>query len=282
MYRLHPPPGYRNPVEEPPDPASGLECDSLEVTATDRSTVKPATTVQRDTAVALSTTDAGQGGPPVSVEVFGPMRVRWHSGTGTVDITARLTPRGRELLALLVLRPEGMTREALVADLWGEQSPRRPANVVNTALARLTAALGAATDHAVSRIVTGDPLRYLLDPEVFTTDFQRFAAGVLQRRHARTDTDRYAACHHIVDTAARESSQQICPRHGRHPFGKRPAATRSPQSEHWPPLPSSTIHAALWTYSKQLSITTRSTNCCGATSCACTLASASTQPSNAP
>lgn len=209
VYRLHPPPSDRPRAEEPPGPASSPERDyGLEVAATQPRPAEPATTVVQtavgETMVEAPSTDGpGWGEPPVTVEVFGPLRVRWRTDTGAVDITARLTPRGRELLALLALHPEGLTREALVADLWGEQSPRRPANVVNTALVRLTTALGAATEGSVSRIVVGDPVRYRLDPTVIATDYQRFADAVRQRRHARSDTDRHTACRHIAATASR-------------------------------------------------------------------------------
>ncbi len=209
VYRLHLPPNDYHRSGESPRPASSPDHDyGLEVAATQLPPAEPATPIAQtaigETMVETrSANEAGRTAPPVTVEVFGPLRVRWHTETSAFDITARLTPRGRELLALLALHPEGLTREALVADLWGEQSPRRPANVVNTALARLTAALGAATAGMVSRTVVGDPLRYQLDPTVIATDYRRFADAVRQRRHARTDTDRHTACRHIVDTASR-------------------------------------------------------------------------------
>ncbi|NKY34886.1 hypothetical protein HGA13_17675 [Nocardia speluncae] len=209
VYPLHLPLNDYHRAEESPRSASRPEHDyGLEVAATRPPPAEPATLsaqskISEAMVEAPSTNEPGMAAPPVTVEVFGPLRVRWHTETGAVDITARLTPRGRELLALLALHPEGLTREALVADLWGEQSPRRPANVVNTALARLTAALGAATEGSVSRAVIGDPLRYQLDPTVIATDYWRFADAVRQRRHAGTDTDRHTACRHIVDTASR-------------------------------------------------------------------------------
>ncbi|MEU1983286.1 hypothetical protein [Nocardia sp. NPDC019395] len=174
----------------------------LEVAATDESTTAAAGDASEGAPVAAAANEPACNAPVLTVEVFGPLRVRWRTDTDDVDITARLQPRGRELLALLALHPEGITRETLIADLWGERCPRRPVNALNTAISRLVAVISTATDGAAGKIVTTDHFRYRLDPRI-TTDYQSFARAVRRRRHANCDTERSGACREIVETAGR-------------------------------------------------------------------------------
>lgn len=67
------------------------------------------------------------------------------SGSGRVDLTARLSPRMLDLLVFLALHPHGIRRDAIVAALWPETGRRRPANNLSALITRLRAAVAAAT-----------------------------------------------------------------------------------------------------------------------------------------
>lgn len=174
----------------------------LEVTSTDHPAVEPATAVPETGSGAAQVPESSRCGPVLAIEVFGPLRVCWHTGGGEVDITARLQPRGRELLTLLALHPDGTPRETVLDNLWGERCPRRPTNAVHTAISRLTTAISGATDGAVSKIVTADHSRYHLDAAI-AVDYQRFTEAVRHRRLAANDDERAQACRDLIDITGR-------------------------------------------------------------------------------
>jgi len=142
------------------------------------------------------------------MSVFGPLRALWWPETayserdGGCDITGRLQPRSRELLALLAVHPEGMTREAMVDALWGPNCPRRPVNALTTSISRLCATVAAATEGTISQIVTADSRRFRLAPQV-VTDYEEFAQAKRERGCACSDAERATAYRNIIDTAAR-------------------------------------------------------------------------------
>lgn len=136
----------------------------------------------------------------LAIEVFGPGRIWWNSDAGPVDITARIQPRGRELLILLALYPDGITREKLIDSLWGDQPSRRPLKALWMAISRLNRSIAAATNSAIHQVVAIDPRRYYLIPTI-TTDYQRFAKAVQMRYQATNDSGRLDAHYRIVDIA---------------------------------------------------------------------------------
>ncbi|MFE3317540.1 BTAD domain-containing putative transcriptional regulator [Nocardia sp. NPDC059195] len=203
VYPLHQAPALRGSRTDTTTVTNPDDDFGLEITDTDEPAAEVATDSPEPALDASPMDRSALPGSPLAIEVFGPLRVSWNPGEGDVDITARLQPRARELLTLLVLHPDGMTRETLIADLWGEQCPARPVNALHTALSRLNNAIGAATDGAVPHLLTADHHRYQLDPATITSDYQRFAQAVRQRRHTSTDTQSADACHGILDTARR-------------------------------------------------------------------------------
>ncbi|WP_244467475.1 AfsR/SARP family transcriptional regulator [Nocardia vulneris] len=148
------------------------------------------------------------------MNVLGPLRITWHAGSDAsdgIDITSRLQPRSRELIALLAAHPGGVSRQSLVEALWGARCPVRPANAINTALARLRAALAAATQCTVSTgIVTDGRTRYQLDPALIVVDYWAFASAVDARRGAGTEQARLQACRRIVECAGGPLAQDLC------------------------------------------------------------------------
>jgi DNA-binding SARP family transcriptional activator len=144
---------------------------------------------------------------PITITVLGPLRVHWtpepHDGDPDPqerEITGTLQPRTRELLVLLALHPEGITREALLSALWSEDPPARPTNALHTSLSRLRQAVAAATDQAVADIAVVGNGRYQLDPAKVTVDYWRFATAVTNCRTAPTQHERIDAYRDIVDS----------------------------------------------------------------------------------
>ncbi|QBS41353.1 winged helix-turn-helix domain-containing protein [Nocardia sp. CS682] len=152
--------------------------------------------------------------PSLSVNVLGPLRVTWYEGSGTgcgFDITCKLQPRSRELVALLALHPSGISRDRLVEALWGARSPARPTNAINTALTRLRAALAAATNGAVpANIITDARRHYQLNPASVAVDYWKLAEAVDARRQANSDQARLDAYRRIIESAGRPVAQDLC------------------------------------------------------------------------
>ncbi|MEU7140439.1 winged helix-turn-helix domain-containing protein [Nocardia sp. NPDC046473] len=156
--------------------------------------------------LATRTSDPGDRALVLAVRVFGPLRVLWLPGTAEpeqppVEITARLQHRSREVLALLAVHPQGLTRAQLIEALWGRRSPNRPTNTLHTTLSRLRTAIAEATGGTVDHILARDSARYRLDASV-STDYADFAVAVAQRRRAGTDTERRDTCRRIVELTA--------------------------------------------------------------------------------
>ncbi|GGN23904.1 hypothetical protein GCM10011609_77030 [Lentzea pudingi] len=144
-------------------------------------------------------TDAAQ----ITVTVLGGLRVHWHPephpATSSREITGTLQPRTQELLVFLALHPDGVTRDPLISALWSHDPPARPTNALHTALARMRTALAAATDGAVTDIVSTSNGRYQLDPALVSVDYRRFAHAVAARRAATTDQARIDALWDVVN-----------------------------------------------------------------------------------
>jgi DNA-binding SARP family transcriptional activator len=200
----------RAPESTAPHGASdeaGAEADDS-VSAGEHSTTAPDPSPDA-TAVDRADTPAATAPAPITITVLGPLRVHWNphpapSSTGTEqqgrEITGTLQPRTQELLVLLALHPDGITREALVAALWGEDPPARPTNALHTALSRMRRAVADATDQTVTGIAVVGNGRYQLDPTTVTVDYWRFATAVATRRTAPTSQQRIAAYREVVNT----------------------------------------------------------------------------------
>jgi DNA-binding SARP family transcriptional activator len=143
---------------------------------------------------------------PIAITVLGQLRVHWNpephkqKASSGKEITGALQPRAQELLVLLALHPDGITREALVSALWGEDPPARPTNALHTALSRLRQALSAATHQAMTDIAIVGNGRYQLDPTKVTVDYWHFANAVAARRIASTAHERVDAYRKVVNS----------------------------------------------------------------------------------
>src|SRR5262249_50029098 len=88
----------------------------------------------------------------------------------------------------------------LVSALWGQDPPARPTNALHTALSRMRGSLAAATNGAVTDVVSASNGRYQLDPARVRTDYWRFARAVAARRAAATDSARVEAYRNVVNS----------------------------------------------------------------------------------
>ncbi|MGW4365483.1 hypothetical protein ACWEKT_07540 [Nocardia takedensis] len=142
--------------------------------------------------------------PVLVIRVFGATRITWRaSGAGpAVDITGRLQPRSRALLAVLALHPHGMTREALIEALWGEKPPERPGATLSKDLNRLRRTLATVTEGHLRDPLADDTVHIRLARDGLTADYREFEAAVVARRHAGTEPARAAAYRAITDLAA--------------------------------------------------------------------------------
>ncbi len=144
-----------------------------------------------------------RGEPVLAINVFGPTRILWRAPEGgeDVEITARLQPRSREVLAVLALHPGGVSRSGLIDVLWGEHPPDRIGGALTNTLSRLRTAIAAATDGKVTGLLADDRLHYRLSEVGITVDYWEFTKAVAARRRASGDGDQAAACRRIAALA---------------------------------------------------------------------------------
>ncbi|MEO6701511.1 MAG: BTAD domain-containing putative transcriptional regulator [Jatrophihabitantaceae bacterium] len=126
-----------------------------------------------------------------------------HSGQHPGQVAGRpdtvpLGPRQRELLLLLALHPNGITRDRLADTLWPDTPPGRPFNALHTTLNRLRRNLASAGGSVPTEITRTDGDRYQLDPRIVTTDYQQLRAALAARRAATDDEARARACRAVL------------------------------------------------------------------------------------
>ncbi|HEY0411435.1 MAG TPA: hypothetical protein VGE42_14335, partial [Candidatus Dormibacteraeota bacterium] len=138
---------------------------------------------------------------PVCIRVLGPLRVE--AGGQEVTITRSLA---REFLALLVVRPRGLTRDEALEAL--NPDPDRDATELSdswhTAVSRCRDELHKATGRS-ARFITYSGSRYSLDPALFDADLWRFEAALRDARAATTDSARRQA----LERAARACGGEL-------------------------------------------------------------------------
>ena len=142
--------------------------------------------------------------------VLGPLRLLWTAITDTadtgavrvpaspLDITGAFSPRLRELLVLLALHPDGITRDRLADTLWPDTPTGRPFATLNKNLARLRHTVTDATGGQIRDLVVTSGDRHQLDPDVVAVDFRAFSDALTSRRTATDDEQRIAAYHQIT------------------------------------------------------------------------------------
>ncbi|MGW6120879.1 BTAD domain-containing putative transcriptional regulator [Nocardia sp. NPDC055165] len=148
--------------------------------------------------------------PALSVFVFGATRILWRAPSSgeQVDITSYFQPRSREIVVLLALHPEGLSRSRLIDLIWGGQSHERSAAFSN-ALSRLRASITTATGGQITGMLIDDRLHCRLSATAASVDYWDYLAAVDARRRASSDTDRSAACRAITAIATTDLGYDI-------------------------------------------------------------------------
>jgi DNA-binding SARP family transcriptional activator len=146
----------------------------------------------------------------LAVFVFGATRILWRApSTGEqTDITSYFQPRSREIVALLALHPDGLSRSRLIDLIWGGQSHERSAAFSN-ALARLRASITTATGGQITAMLTDERGHCRLSVPAVSVDYWDFLAAVDARRRASSDTDRSSACRAITALATSDLAFDI-------------------------------------------------------------------------
>jgi DNA-binding SARP family transcriptional activator len=126
------------------------------------------------------------------------------------ELLAKLTPRQRDVLVLLALHPDGISRPRAAGALWPDSVGARPLNTLHNTLARLRQRLrdaAALTEEQAQRVVTVEADRCRLNPDLLDVDYWRLDAAVTARRRAGTDAERDAACQAILDAYGGELAE---------------------------------------------------------------------------
>ncbi|WP_433754702.1 BTAD domain-containing putative transcriptional regulator [Nocardia sp. CA-135398] len=152
---------------------------------------------------------ASTGSPPgieepvLAIRLFGPTRILWRAPEGgeSVEITGQLRPRSREVLAVLALHPDGLSRTELIDVLWGEHPPAKLTAALANTLSRVRTGITTATGGQVTAPLADDHMHYRLSPLAITVDYWEFTAAVAERRRAGGEEDQVAACERIAGLA---------------------------------------------------------------------------------
>jgi DNA-binding SARP family transcriptional activator len=206
---LKSPPGVREASSKTSSPVSSTRSHEAHTPADGISVATPLVVVDPATATSApdrpSQRDHRSTRAPLTLGVFGPVRLTWTSpdpragpATVSLDITGAVSARLRELLVLLAVHPDGITRDRLADTLWPDTSAGRPFATLSKNLVRLRRSIAAATEGQVCEIVLASGDRYQLDPEVIATDFSVFSDALIARRAASSDEQRKTAYRTVV------------------------------------------------------------------------------------
>ncbi|MGY2093489.1 BTAD domain-containing putative transcriptional regulator [Nocardia gipuzkoensis] len=165
-------------------------------------------TASTDTAPVPTSAD---GASALTVRVFGPTRIFWHDPESgeSVEITSQLQPRIRELIAVLALHPDGLSRQQLIELLWSTRPRERGGSALANTLSRLRAAITTATGGQITDVLAEDRLQFRLSGQLVGVDYWDFNNAVAERRHARSDAEQAAAARRIAALATSELASDL-------------------------------------------------------------------------
>lgn len=135
---------------------------------------------------------------PLTLTMFGPLALRWSSSTGQQDLTGRLAPKHKALLAFLALHPDGTTREAVRAALWPNATGRRPFNAFYATLSQIRKIVADATEEQASNVIVQHGDQVELNPELVDVDYWHLHDAEHDRHTAATDDQRLDAWSRIA------------------------------------------------------------------------------------
>lgn len=135
---------------------------------------------------------------PLALTLFGPLRLRRDSADGEEDLTDRLAPKHKALIAFLALRPDGTTREAVRATLWPNATGRRPYNPLYATLSQIRKTLVDETDEPADELIAQHGEQIALNPSVVDVDYWHLYNAEHDARTAVTDDQRVSAWSRIA------------------------------------------------------------------------------------
>ncbi|MFD4460097.1 BTAD domain-containing putative transcriptional regulator [Nocardia sp. NPDC058480] len=149
-----------------------------------------------------------QAEPALRLRVFGPTRIFWRKPeTGeSVEITSQLQPRIRELVTVLALHPEGLSREQLIELLWSQRPKDRGGSALANTVSRLRAAITAATGGQITSVLADDRLQL---SDLLGVDYWDFTSAVAARRRASNDAEQADAARRIAALATSELASDL-------------------------------------------------------------------------
>jgi DNA-binding SARP family transcriptional activator len=132
---------------------------------------------------------AGSDPRPIRVDLLGPLRIHTHGG----EVRTGLRRKARELLAFLLLHPDGATRDTVIEALWPEIGPARGAERAKTAVQNLRHTLRAAAGLDGATVIEWTAERWRVNPDLVECDVWRFQAALAAAGSAPDDPARTAA-----------------------------------------------------------------------------------------
>jgi DNA-binding SARP family transcriptional activator len=114
------------------------------------------------------------GQRPIRVRCLGPLRIELNGA----EVRTGLRSKARELLAFLLLHPDGVAREVAIEALWPEAEPGRGAERAKDALKSLRQVLRAATGQSGATMVELVGERWRVNPELVDCDVWEFQAAL--------------------------------------------------------------------------------------------------------
>lgn len=121
--------------------------------------------------------------PPIKVRLFGEMTIDGPDGI----VRGGMREKARELLARLLLQPEGVRREVLMEELWPDVELAKRQDRFSAAVSSIRTRLRAALGSSEHEVVICDGDLYRVDGALFDVDYWRFQSAL---RVAATVDDR--------------------------------------------------------------------------------------------
>jgi DNA-binding SARP family transcriptional activator len=137
---------------------------------------------------AVIDTQAAADRRPIRVDLLGPLRIHTDQ-----EVRTGLRRKARELLAFLLLHPDGATRDTAIEALWPEIDPARGAERAKTAIQNLRHTLRAAAGLDGATVIEWTDQRWRVNPALVDCDVWRFHAALAAAGSAPDDPARTAA-----------------------------------------------------------------------------------------
>jgi DNA-binding SARP family transcriptional activator len=187
-------------------PATSPDRPSAVTSAAEPSAGAPQTQDPARTAAPLRPPPFGQDRDcPVRVRLFGPVRVETRQGL----LSTGLRQVSRDLLALLALHPEGITREQGIDALWTDRDLKGGSTMFHTAVNSARKRLRTVTGLREPMFITHAGGRYRLDAHLIDVDLWHFLHSLNSAATADDDPGRISALRRITELYTGELAEDL-------------------------------------------------------------------------